>query len=129
MKIKRRKFKDMMCVHNVSFSGYRGKTQRAIVFTNFTPPNSFIWITTTDAEFVEGQIYNFTAECDGRGILKRVKIEEKSHLKVDIDEEVIDSWNAMNASEKSEQPDTKNKNPVDVFNLIYDIKEWYTLDF
>lgn len=117
----KRVFKDVVCTNNVSFSGYGGKTMRSIVFTDPKVPGiNYIWITSAGSEFVEGQFYNITAQCDTRKILKRVKEIEppvKSHLKVDIDEEVIASWNAQ---VKSEQPDPKDKNsPVDVFDLIY----------
>lgn len=115
-------FKDLLCTNNVSFSGYRGKTMRSVVFTNpKIPGENYIWITSVGSEFVEGQYYNITAGCNDRRILTRVKEIEppvKSHLKIDTDEEVINSWNDQI---KSEQPDhsSESKNPVDVFDLIY----------
>lgn len=120
----KKEFKDMTCQHNVSFSGYMSKAMRSIVFTSPKAGMTYIWITSGGSEYVEGEVYDFTAECDDtRRILSRVKQIKKPHLKVDIDEEVINSWNAMNASEKSEQPDSSPRTPVDIFNLIYDIKE------
>lgn len=111
------KFKDLLCTNNVSFSGYAGSGMRAVVFTNTkVPGENYIWITTAGSEFEEGQFYDITAECDARGVLKRVKVNNKPHLKVDIDEEVIASWNAQ---VKSEQPDHSDAHPVDVFDLIY----------
>ena len=44
----------------------------------------------------------------------------------DLDEEILDSWNA---GTKSEQPDLIIKtNPVDIFDLIFDT-QCYTIDF
>lgn len=44
----------------------------------------------------------------------------------DLDEEILDSWNA---TVKSEQPDKNIKNnPVDIFDLIFDTY-CYTIDF
>lgn len=117
-------FKDLLCTNNVSFSGYGGRTQRSVVFTNpKVPGENYVWITTAGREFIEGQYYNIRAECDARGILKRVKEIEppvKPHLKVDIDEEIANSWNA---SIKSEQPDHSPANPVDIFDLIFDTSD------
>lgn len=67
--------KNLLCTNNVTHTGNYGKTMRSVVFTDpSTPGMNYIWITTAGQEFVEGQFYDITAECDGRGILKRVKI-------------------------------------------------------
>lgn len=100
--------KNLLCTNNVTHSGgYYGKTARTVVFTDTrTPGMNYIWITTAGQEYVEGQFYDITAECDGRGILKQVRMI-KDYTKT---------------PSKSEQPD-EPRNPkkiVDVFDLIFD---------
>ena len=100
--------KGMMCAHNVASTGSYGKTQRSVVFTNPTAAlESYIWITTAGQEYAEGQIYDISAECDVRGILKRVNMLKNY---------------ASPAEGESEQPDPKIKTPTDVFDLIFDLK-------
>lgn len=98
---------NLLCTNNVIHTGGYGRTMRSVVFTDTSTPGlNYIWITTAGQEFVEGQFYDITAECDGRGILKRVRIF-KDHSK-----------------SKSEQPDHITiKTPVDIFDLIFDTKE------
>lgn len=95
--------KNMLCTNNVMHTGQYGRAMRSVVFMDVRGPGmNYIWITSAGQEFVEGQFYDITAECDGRGILKRVKMI-KDYAKT------------------SEQPDEKTKtNPVDVFDLIFD---------
>lgn len=95
--------KNMLCTNNVIHKGQYGKPMRTVVFTDprYSGMN-YIWITSAGQEFVEGQFYDIIAECDGRGILKRVKII-KDYSKT-----------------SNEQPDvSKPSNPVDVFDLIF----------
>lgn len=96
--------KNLLCTNSVTHTGSYGKTMRSIVFTDVsTPGMNYIWITTAGEEYAEGQFYDITAECDGRGILKRVRL--------------------IKDYTKSEQPDvSKHSNPVDVFDLIFDTK-------
>lgn len=107
----------LLCAHNVTFSGYYGKTMRSIVFMD-EDGETYIWVTgsETGVKFIEGQFYNISAKCNERRILNWVKIIETGNKSYPSGEKP-----------KSEQPD---HSPVDVFNLIYgvDDKICYTLD-
>lgn len=95
---------DLTCTHNVSIpDGYGGCTH-IIVFIKDN--QSYIWITGTNAysDFRVGETYNIRATCDSTNRLARVSIRTPAT--------------------KSEQPDAASfqiKQPVDVFNLIYNI--------
>lgn len=98
---------NLLCTNNVTHTGYQGKTMRSVVFTDTrTPGMNYIWITSAGQEYVEGQYYDISAECDGRGILKRVKLF-KDHSKT-----------------KSEQPDHESgykmiiKNRPDALDVL-----------
>ena len=98
MNSERHILKHILCSNNINYG-----RANVIVFTDVRAPGmNYVWVTVTSgaSHYIEGQYYDISAQWDGRGILKQVKL--------------------VKDYTKSEQPDAKSKKPVDVFNLIFD---------
>lgn len=99
------KLKDIICLHNIKITGYKGHPVHVIVFLDELNNQTYIWSTSTAGLSYEvGEVYSISALCSDEYQLSYVK-----DIKNISDEEHA----------KSEQKGSINPNP-DMFDKIFD---------